>query len=172
MIVLALSAIILMLGSVYIKNYTDSSPATKLQIDRIQADFFAKGIQNIALFKIRKYQDFFLKAYRQYIYGKRAMTDNTLVKLSAEQENQQPFESFLGTQNGNYVGLFNNYMDNSFISPLKIATYSVDISLLNSLDFQNESIAVTVYVKLQGDEKPINKYKVVVACNYKEVASE
>ena len=45
--VLCIAAIILALGSVYVKMFISSAPAAKLQYDRIQADFLAKGIQNI-----------------------------------------------------------------------------------------------------------------------------
>ena len=85
LVVICLSTVILVLGTVYMKTYTDSAPVSKLQLDRVQADFFAKGIQNIALLKIKKYPDFFIRSYRQHIYQKRVLTEG-LPDLKPEQK--------------------------------------------------------------------------------------
>lgn len=140
-IVLCLAGVILMLGTVYIKSYTNTAPASSLQLDRIQADFFAKGIQNIALFKIKKYPDFFIRSYRKYITG----------------SDGEPFNKFLGTSNS----ILQNYNNNDFREPLEIATYSTSIKLINSKDFQSEAMEIVVKIKL-GKDKAENTYKTVI----------
>lgn len=159
-IVLCIAAVILALGSVYVRHYSNTAPAAKLQYDRIQADFLAKGIQNIAIYKIKKYPDFFIRAYRQYVYWQRTKTDSSLKKLNAEQTSSpMPFESFLGNRNGILMGRYSN----DFIEPLATtASYATDISLISSKDFQTESIEISVNLQLSND-RPINNYQTVVS---------
>ncbi|MDD3001676.1 MAG: hypothetical protein PHF29_07970 [Candidatus Riflebacteria bacterium] len=166
LVVICLSTVILMLGMVYMKTYTDSAPASKLQLDRVQADFLAKGIQNIALLKIKKYPDFFIRSYRQHIYQKRVLTEG-LPDLKPEQKTlPTPFELFMGRNpmSGDYDGVLNNLDDNDFFSPVEVASYSTDIAILSSQDFTKDFFEVTVHVQLKG-KKAINTYKTSVAAS-------
>lgn len=166
LVVICLSTVILILGTVYMKTYTDSAPVSKLQLDRVQADFFAKGIQNIALLKIKKYPDFFIRSYRQHIYQKRVLTEG-LPDLKPEQKTlPTPFESFMekNPMSGDYEGVLNNIDDNDFVSPLEIATYSTDISILSSQDFTKDFLELSVHVQMKG-KKTINTYKTSVAAS-------
>ena len=142
-IVLCFSAIILVLGTVYVKSYTATSPVSKLQLDRIQADFLAKGIQNIALFKIKKYPDFFVRSYRYY--------------ASNAPGSNVPYNNFLG----NSGGILQNQYTSDFIEPISVATYSTGIRLINSKDFQSEAMEIVVNVKLK-DKGAVNTYKTVI----------
>ncbi len=163
-VVLCLSMVILMLGTVYMKSYTDSTPVAKLQIDRIQADFFARGIQNIALLKIKKYPDFFIRAYRQEMYKKRVLTEG-LPDLSSEQKMvPSPFESFLGLNpsSGSCSGVLNNWNNSSFLEPLDIASYSTNILVLSSKDFTQDILEIDVGVQLK-DKTNIYNFKTSVA---------
>lgn len=162
-IVLGIASVILALGTIYAKHYTNTSPAAKLQYDRIQADFLAKGIQNIALYKIKKYPDFFIRSYRQYVYWKRTKTDSSLKPLDPEQVTQiMPFENFLGR------GIIMGFYDDDFIEPLGKPIYTTDISLISSKDFQSESIQIVVDLKL-NEGRPSNTYKTVVSGELKRV---
>ena len=143
-IVLCLSSIIFILGTIYVKAYKDTTPVSRLQLDRIQADFFAKGIQNIALFKIKKYPDFFIRSYRYRSSG-------STPELSI------PYNNFLG----NSSGILQNDYIGDFMEPLEIATYSTGIKLINSKDFQSEAIEIVVNVKFK-DKDAINTYKTVI----------
>lgn len=155
--VLCVASIIMALGTIYVRHYSQTSPEAKLQYDRIQADFFAKGIQNIALYKIKKYPDFFIRSYRQYIYWKRTMSDASLPKLTAEQEtNPMPFIAFMN--NGVLAGDYSN----DFVEPLEHPVYTTDIALISSKDFQSESIKISVDLKL-NESRPANKYSTVVS---------
>ena len=162
-IVLCIAAIILALGSVYTKIYINTAPAAKLQYDRIQADFLAKGIQNIALYKIKKYPDFFIRSYRQYIYWQRTKTDSSLPKLDAKQTQlPMPYESFLGKGSGFKEGILMGDYTSDFIEPLEKPVYTTDIKLLSSKDFQTESIEISVDLKSK-DNRPFNNYKTVIS---------
>jgi hypothetical protein len=164
LVVLCLSMVILMLGMAYMKSYTDSNPVTKLQLDRIQSDFFARGIQNIALFKIKKYPDFFIRSYRQEMYRRRVVTEG-LPNLDPDQIYlPTPFESFMGRDpmSGDYGGVLNNWNNSSFASPLNIATYSTEISILSSKDFTQDLLEIRVSVQMQ-DKPNINTFKTSIA---------
>lgn len=157
--VLCIAAIIIALGTVYVQIYSQTAPAAKLQYDRIQADFLAKGIQNIALYKIKKYPDFFIRAYRQHIYWKRTQTEPSLPKLDAMQTAlPMPFESFLGNKAGILMGDYTS----DFIEPLGNPVYTTDISLISSKDFRTESIEISIDLKL-SENRSVNNYKVVVS---------
>ena len=162
-VVLCIAAIILILGTIYVNIYSNTAPAAKLQYDRIQADFLAKGIQNIALDKIKKYPDFFIRSYRQYVYWKRTKTDSSLPKLDAQQTQlPMPFDVFLGNGAGVKEGILMGDYTTDFIEPLEHPSYSTDISLLGSKDFQVESIEISVDLKLSND-RTFNNYKIVVS---------
>lgn len=159
-VVLCISGIILILGTVYSKLYTDSTPVSKLQLDRIQADFLAKGIQNIALYKIKKYPDFFLRSFRQEIHRKRSSIDSSLPQLDEYQKNSPtPFEYFVGKgPNGGNEGILNSEYTKEFIEPLDYASYTTDITLINSKDFNSEAVEIKVAVQM-GEKKAVNLYK-------------
>ena len=151
------------LGTIYVKHYSQTAPEAKLQYDRIQADFLAKGIQNIALFKIKKYPDFFIRSYRQYVYWKRTQTESGLPKLDAEQATlPMPYEYFLGNGSGLKEGILMGDYTTDFIEPLKNPIYATDISLISSKDFQTESIQISVDLQLD-ENRPVNNYKTVVS---------
>ncbi len=162
-IVLGIAGIILILGTVYSRMYTDSNPAARLQLDRIQADFLAKGIQNIAIYKIKKYPDFFIRSYRQYVYKQRTSSDSSLPKLDSDQATSPlPYEYFIGkTSNGGAQGILNGDYINDFIEPLNGASYTTDIYLINSKDFNSEAVEIKVAVQLK-DKKAINTYKTTI----------
>ncbi len=142
-IVLLFSSILLAYGSIMMRQHQDAAPVSKVQLDRIQADFFAKGIQNIALFKIKKFPDFFLRSYRKYALGVR--NNNTAFKT--------PF-----TSNFMIDDIFGR-AGSKYWTPLKLDHYNVEIRLLNSEDFNNETIEVSVEVQFPG--KAVNKYVAV-----------
>ncbi len=162
-IVLCIASVVLVLGTVYVKHYSQTAPEAKLQYDRIQADFFAKGIQNIALFKIKKYPDFFIRSYRQYIYWKRTQTESDLPKLDAQQTTSpMPYEAFMGNGSGRKEGILQGEYTSDFVEPLEGPIYTTDISLISSKDFQTESIEISVDMQL-NENRPVNNYKTIVS---------
>lgn len=170
-VVLSLAVVIIIFGTAYIKTYTASTPVSKLQLDRVQADFFAKGIQNIAMLKIKKYPSFFLRSYKQFIYANRAAAEG-LPPLSAEQsEPPCPFLSFMeydSATQSNVGSVFCCKLDNDFIAPLSVASYSTSIALLSSKDFASSTLEISVSVQLKdknGKGKAVNTYKISAAAS-------
>ncbi len=156
MVVLSIASILLLFGVTYLKTFSQSTVTGKLQLDQIQADFFARGIQNIALFKIKRYPDFFLRAYRHMIYHKRiAAGDTTLGAPLVPAPNPSPFSKFSGIYPGNSRDILNHIPDSEnnltkFTEPLKIATYSTSFSLISADDFNRGFIEIIVNLQLEG----------------------
>ena len=73
-----------------------------------------------------------------------------------------PYESFLGNGSGLKEGILMGDYTSDFIEPLGHPTYTTDISLISSKDFQTESIEISVDLKL-SDKRPVNNYKIVVS---------
>ena len=155
MVVLSIASILLLLGVAYLKSFSQSTVTGKLQLDQIQADFFAKGIQNIALYKIKRYPDFFLRAYRYMIYQKRLAAGDTGVDAPIETPPIPPFEKFTGIYAGHPRDILNHLPDTDdkatgFTEPLKIATWSTQFMLLSADDFNRGFIEIVVNLRLDG----------------------
>ena len=165
-IVLCLSAVIMILGTAYIRSYKESAPASKLQLDRIQADFFAKGIQNIAILKIKEYPDFFIRYYKQLVHYERgASIGEGRRQLDNKQIKKMGYDSGLRLKYFTNGILMNSDLPANFKSPLELDNYQTEIRLINSKDFDSEAIEITVQVLLKG--KKANLYKTIVGGDFK-----
>lgn len=164
MVVLSIASILLLLGITYLKSFSQSTATSKLQLDQIQADFFARGIQNIALFKVKRYPDFFLRAYRHMVYHRRLNAGETgLGAPIVPAPNPLPFVKFMGAYPGNTRDILNHIPDatdsqDKFTEPLKIATYSTQFSLLSADDFKRGFIEIIVNLQLEG-KKVVGTYR-------------
>ncbi len=164
MVVLSIASILLLLGVTYLKSFSQATVTSKLQLDQIQADFFARGIQNIALFKIKRYPDFFLRSYRHMVYHQRLNAGE--VGLGAPivpAPNPLPFFKFTGAYPGNQRDILNHIPNaadslDKFTEPLRIATYSTQFSLLSADDFKRGFIEITVNLQLEG-KKVVGTYR-------------
>jgi len=158
MVVLSIASILLLLGVTYLKSFSQATVTSKLQLDQIQADFFARGIQNIALFKIKRYPDFFLRSYRHMVYHRRVSAGETgLGAPIVTAPNPLPFVKFTGVYPGNPRDILNHIPDSidsqyKFTEPLRIATYSTQFSLLSADDFKRGFIEITVNLQLEGKD--------------------
>lgn len=165
MVVLSIASVLMVLGVTYLKSFSQSTVTGKLQLDQIQSEFFARGIQNIALFKIKRYPDFFLRAYRHKIYHERlAAGDATLDPPLVPAPVPPPFAKFTGLYPGHSRDLLNHIPDGTnnstkFTEPLSIATYSTQFSLLSADDFKRGFIEITVNLQLVGKDV-ISSYKI------------
>ncbi|NCB38187.1 MAG: hypothetical protein EOM80_05395 [Erysipelotrichia bacterium] len=166
-LVLAISTVLLILGVSYLKTFSNSTQVGKLQLDQVQSEFFARGIQNIALFKIKRYPDFFLRSYRYHVYQARVNAgDDTVPAPIAAFPNPAPFAKFVGIYPGNTRDLLQHIPDADntewgFTEPLRIATYSTSFSLRSADDFKRGFIEITVYLQLDG-RNLINKYQISI----------
>jgi hypothetical protein len=162
--VMAFSTILLILGITYLKTFSQSTITGKLQLEQVQSEFFAKGIQNIALFKIKRYPDFFLRSYRSRIYYKRLAAGEALEPALVDPEpNPSPFARFTGVFPGKTQDLLSDLSDAEdaalrFSEPVAIATYSTAFSLMSSDDFKRAFIEITVHTRLTGSDV-VNTYR-------------
>ncbi|OGK07371.1 MAG: hypothetical protein A2W80_02185 [Candidatus Riflebacteria bacterium GWC2_50_8] len=155
-IVLAFSSILLVLGVVYLRTFSQSTHISGLQLDQIQAEFFARGMQNIATFKIKRFPDFFLRAYRYHVYQNRVNAGDTDVSPPSNPfPNPSPFQKFTGA----YPGRTNDLLQHmhptedstlGFSTPLKVATWSTSFNLRSAEDFNRAFIEIDVYVQMEG----------------------
>ena len=170
MIVLAFCSMILILGISYLKSFSNSTASSKLQLEQVQADFFAKGIQNIALLKVKKYPDFFLRSFRHKVYHERLAKGETLPPPIAPEPNPKPFDKFTGRYAGHSRDLLNHIPSSidqtiKFTAPLKLATYSTQFSLLSANDFKRGFIEIKVDLQLQG-KNLVRSYRVSVDASH------
>ncbi|HAE37046.1 MAG TPA: hypothetical protein DCG57_00215 [Candidatus Riflebacteria bacterium] len=155
-IVLAFSTILLILGVVYLRTFSQSTHISGLQLDQIQAEFFARGMQNIATFKIKRYPDFFLRSYRYHVYQNRVNTgDSSVPPPLVPFTNPSPFQKFTGAYPGRTNDLLHHMHpteDNTlgFTTPLKVATWSTTFNLRSAEDFNRAFIEIDVYVRMEG----------------------
>ncbi|MDD3148922.1 MAG: hypothetical protein PHD82_16635 [Candidatus Riflebacteria bacterium] len=164
MVVLSIASILLLLGVAYLKSFSQSTVTGKLQLDQIQSEFFARGLQNIALFKIKRYPDFFLRSYRHMVYHRRiAAGEGGLEPPLVPAPNPMPFTKFTGIYPGNPRDLLNHLPDGidtatGFSEPLDIATWSTQFSLLSAEDFNRGFIEIVVNLQLEG-KATVNTYR-------------
>ncbi|PKL49917.1 MAG: hypothetical protein CVV42_04465 [Candidatus Riflebacteria bacterium HGW-Riflebacteria-2] len=157
-IVLAFSSVLLVLGVVYLRSFSQTTQISRMQIDHLQAEFFARGIQNIALFKIKRFPDFFLRSYRYHIYKKRRDAGDPLVEPPIRPfEAPTPFEKFTGVHAGRPNDILHHLAagddaDWQFTAPLNIATWSTSFNLRSSEDFNRAYIEIDVHVQMQGND--------------------
>ncbi len=147
-IVLSISIILAVVGAAYLNSFRDLSSEQNFTLDRIQAEYFARGIQNIVLYKINQYPDYFIRAYRLQKYKERLDAGEVTQPLLKTYPDPPPFTRFLtdGVLYGE-GGILINWNDANFKSPLRnIASYSTDIRITSAQDFGKNYIEITVYV--------------------------
>jgi len=155
-IVLAFSAILMVLGTAYLKTFRSTTHVSSLQIDQIQAEFFAKGMQNIALFKVKRFPDFFLRSFRHHIYRQRYEASDPEVEepIQPFTNDPTPFQKFTGVYAGRTNDILHHLSDAEdtawgFTSPVKIATWSTSFSLRSSEDFKRAFVEIDVNVQME-----------------------
>ena len=147
-IVLSISIILAVVGAAYLNSFRDLSSEQNFTLDRIQAEYFARGIQNIVLYKINQYPDYFIRAYRLQKYKERLDAGEVTQPLLKTYPDPPPFTRFLtdGVLYGE-GGILINWDDANFKTPLRnIASYSTDIRITSAQDFGKNYIEITVYV--------------------------
>ncbi len=162
-IVLSFCTILLILGVSYLQSFSQSTVSSGLQLDHIQSEFFARGVQNIALFKIKRYPDFFLRAYRYQIHHNRILAGEALEPLIVPMPDPSPLQRFVGRYPARPRDILNHITDAEnaaigFTTPLRIATYSTEFSLMSSDDFNRAFIEITVNLQLEG-KNVVNSYR-------------
>lgn len=146
-VVLAFSTVLLILGSAYLNSFKQGRGTTERQLDQIQMEYFAQGIQRIALMKFKKHSPAFYRAYRYQMAKDRgeSLTNNY---------SPTPLEKFHGQGHN----VLQHSSSEDFKSPLKIASYSTVYTMSKSDEFNRDLLQITVYVQLTATG-PVSVYR-------------
>jgi len=163
LVVLSFTTILMILGVTYLKSFSQSTVTSKLQLETVQSEFFARGVQNIALFKVKRYPDFLFRSYRYKVYHDRLAAGEALEAPVVPVQTPAPFAKFTGVFTGQDRDILNNIPDGEnamlrFTEPLRIATYSTQFSLMSADDFKRAFVEISVSVQLEG-KNLVNTYR-------------
>ncbi|MFZ2960276.1 MAG: hypothetical protein WA705_25620 [Candidatus Ozemobacteraceae bacterium] len=142
-IVLAISAALLVMGLSYIQTFSQSRPVNPKVLEKLQADFLAGGLQRIALLKFKRFPEDF---YHAYFY--QVAWDNPAKRPSLTAYTPLPLQEFKDDP-------VLQFGISTFASPLVIASYSTNYSLLSHKNYASDSLDITVTVRLA--ERPPDK---------------
>lgn len=135
-IVLVFSTVLLTFGLFYLRTVSQSMPINPLQLRRIQADFLAEGIANIAMLK---YQELPSDFYYSYFVG----------RIATAGANMAPLTTYLGDSilNGNST-INTTFADPN--SPPLLVTYTTDYRVLSQKKYDKDSIQIVCTVQMGG----------------------
>lgn len=138
-IVLSLSTFLLVLGLSYIKSISQVSKTNPHRLVQVQSDFFAQGIQKLALLKFKALPADFYHAYRYKVEDEKKPRNPALPKLSPA-----PFEDFVGADKTILQGMPEMY------DPLPIIDYKTSYLVNSSKKFDRDMIEIRVSVDFKG----------------------
>lgn len=130
-IVLVFSLTLLVLGSAYIKTFTTTKPVNPKMLERLQADFFAQGIAQIAMLKFKRLPADF---YHAYIHAQAGLTNITPTPLARfHGGNNTPLQDY--RPGGVSIG-----------APVPVATYSTIYNMISYKGYNRDALEVRVSV--------------------------
>lgn len=138
-VVLAFSSVLLILGSAYLKTFRQGTTVSQKQLEQIQSEYFAQGIQRIAMLKFKRFSPHFYRAYRYQMAKERGET-------LTNNYSPTPLEYFHGIG----ANVLQNSTDSAFKAPLNIESYSTRFTMVKINEFNRDVLQITVNVKLQG----------------------
>ncbi|MBU1108025.1 MAG: hypothetical protein KKB51_15235 [Candidatus Riflebacteria bacterium] len=143
-IVLSLSMFLLILGLSYLKSVSHVSRTNPHRLSQIQSDFFAQGIQKLAILKFKAVPADFYHAYRYKVADEKVPRSPTLPKLSPS-----PFADFLGNNNT----ILQNEPDPpeviALAAPAPVLSYTTEYLVTSSKKFDHDMLEVKVNVALE-----------------------
>lgn len=138
-IVLSLSTFLLVLGLSYLKSVSQVSKTNPHRLTQVQSDFFAQGIQKLAVLKFKALPADFYHAYRYKVEDEKVPRNPALPKLLPA-----PFEDFTGADKTILQGM------PEMFSPLPILDYKTTYVVNSSKKFDRDMIDITVAVDFKG----------------------
>lgn len=133
-IVLAFALAMLTLGTAYMRTFSEARPVNAMIMERLQADYFAQGIQRIALLK---YKRFVADFYHAYIYRQAGLTGFV----------PDPYSCFLG---GDNTPLQNFQFGGATIgAPVSVATYSSYYLMTSYKGYNRDGLVIHVTVQVK-----------------------
>lgn len=139
-VVLVLSLALLVLGGAYMKTVSQTTVVNPLQLKKLQADFLAQGISEIALLKFKKFPADFYHAYVANLCGPPASTAPYIV---FREQGSGP------TANTPLRNL--QYNGKSIGDPIKVLDYTVDYRMISYKGYDKDGLQINVSVTLDGE---------------------
>ncbi len=148
-IVLAIATALLVMGSSYLRTFSQSRPVNVKILEKVQADLLATGLQRIALLKFKRFpEDFYHACFFQFAW------DNPTKRPTLFSYSPLPLEVFQGDpilRNG-IAGL---------LSPLSVATYSTTYRLLSHKAYTRDSVEIVINLQMTN-RTPVQSYALKV----------
>lgn len=138
-IVLSLSLFMLILGVSYLKNISHVSQSNPHRLTQVQSDFFAQGIQKLAVLKFKAVPADFYHAYRYKVEDEKIPRNPLLPKLLPS-----PFADFLGNDGTILQGM------SDMADPVPVKDYKTEYSVNSSKKFDHDMVEIRVKVDFEG----------------------
>jgi hypothetical protein len=129
-IVLVFALALLVLGSAYLRSLSQSQPVNPMLLERLQADFFAQGVAQIALFKFKRYPADF---YHAFLFDRAGLGNGPLQDFHGGANT--PLQDY--RPGGTPIGF-----------PVPIATYSTNFLMTSYRGYNRDALLVNVTVRL------------------------
>ena len=137
-VVLVFATALLVLGSSYIKTLSSTTPVNPILLERMQADFFAQGIAQIALLKFRKFPADF---YHAFLYDRAGQGSAQLKAFCGASDT--PLQDYKpgGT---------------SIADPVPVTVYSTQYLMSSFKGYNRDTLAIMVNVKVKNVQREYN----------------
>ncbi|MBF0548566.1 MAG: hypothetical protein HQM08_29305 [Candidatus Riflebacteria bacterium] len=136
-VVVIFAAVLLVLGGSYIETVRQVQTSNPKELDRIQANFFAQGIQKLAILKFKRFPADF---YHGYLHEKARLAGESVSNITPP----KPWDIFLGKDN---TPLQNSSALKAGLSTL--SKYSTNYSLISNKDYTQDVIEIQVTVDMK-----------------------
>ncbi|HNV71812.1 MAG TPA: hypothetical protein PKO06_19060 [Candidatus Ozemobacteraceae bacterium] len=133
-IVLVFATVLLTFGLFYLRTVSQSVPINPLQLRRIQADFLAEGLANIAMLKYQELPSMF---HYSYIAG----------RIATNGANIGPLNTYLGDSYLNGNSTINTALADPNAPALPI-TFTTDYRILSHKKYDRDSIQIICTVTM------------------------
>ena len=132
--VLAFTLTLLVLGSTYLKNFSNVKQTNPILLEQVQSDYLAQGLQKIAMLKFKKFPSDF---YHAYLYSK-AKTATYPALLPGP----DPLDSF----HGDAGTILQNLTGIASPSSFPLTGYNSSYRLLTNNAYNKDGLEVTVTI--------------------------
>lgn len=159
-VVLGFSAVLLILGTAYIKSFTQTRGINEAHLSQLQVEMFVAGVKKIALLKFKDFAPHFYRAYKYQMARDRG-------DVLPNNYNPTPLEMFYGLGNN----VLRNFNDPEFFHPLSVMEYSTKYSLQRANEYKRDMLYIEVTIKPK-DNLPLMTYNASYEASRSVILSE
>jgi len=138
-IVLSLALFMLILGVSYLKSISQVTHTNPHRLTQVQSDFFAQGIQKLAVLKFKAVPADFYHAYRYKVEDEKFPRNPLLPKFTTS-----PFSAFLGADKTILQGM------EGMADPVPVIDYKTEYLVNSSKKFDRDMVEIRVKVDFEG----------------------